>query len=230
MHVAIIPDGNRRYAKKENISLEEAYKKGIEKIKELLQWFEGTDVKELTIWGFSTENFKRDEKEKNTIWNILNENLSKLIEEYKKSTDERKKQARINFFGNLNLLPEQIRGKAQELMYLTKYNNPYSLNILLAYGGKYELLDAINKAVKEKLNNKNEILIGKEDIEKHLMVKSAADLIIRTGNEKRLSGYLLWQSEYSELFFSEKLWPEFTRDDFNMALNDYYSRERRFGR
>jgi len=238
MHLAIIPDGNRRFAKKYNLSLEEAYRKGIDKIKEVIEWLKEKDIKELTIWGFSTENFNREEKEKNTIWKLLREKLDELIEEYKKRDDERKKEIKICFFGHLEKIPEEVREKCYELQKLTDNNGKYRLNILLAYGGKSEIVYAINKAIDQKileLKSKEEqdndgYYIKEEEIENNLMIKNPVDLLIRTGGEKRLSGYLLWQSSYSELAFCDKLWPEFTKDDLDEILNDFYSRERRFGR
>jgi len=236
MHLAIIPDGNRRFAKKYNISLEEAYRRGIGKIKDVIEWLKDSNINELTLWGFSTDNFMRDEKEKSIIWKLLKEKLDELIEEYKKSEDERKKELKINFFGELEKIPEEIKEKCYELQHLTHNNNgKYTLNILLAYGGKNEIVNAVNKAIKEKISQINVIgyenfYIRNEDIEKYLTVKREVDLIIRTGGEKRLSGYLLWQSIYSELAFSDKLWPEFTEDDLREILKDFSLRERRFGR
>ncbi|MEM4295261.1 MAG: polyprenyl diphosphate synthase [Candidatus Anstonellales archaeon] len=227
MHVAIIPDGNRRFAKRNGLTIEEAYKIGIEKIRDVVEWVKDTDVKEMTLWGFSTENFNRDEKEKETIWTLLGATLDKIINEYKKSDDKRKEQVKISFHGMLEKLPNHIEKKCLELMDVTNNNGPYKLNILLAYGGRYEIINAINNAIKQKQKID---FIEEGDIEKNLMVKTPADLIIRTGGEKRLSGYLLWQSAYSELFFSDKLWPEFEKEDLLLALDDYTKRERRFGK
>jgi undecaprenyl diphosphate synthase len=177
----------------------------------------------LTMWGFSTDNFRRDPHEVDELFGLFKENLKKAIE----SDDRNKKELRVRFFGRLQLFPKEIQrmiGKAEEA---SGTNTDYQLNLLLSYGGREELVDAINSMIAEGVQEVDEKAVGD-----HLYTHGLPDpdLIIRTSGEQRLSGLMPWQSCYSEFYFCKKLWPDFSKRDFDAALGEYARRKRRFGK
>jgi len=217
--IAVIPDGNRRYAKKKNISLKEAYELGFKKAEEVLDWcLERGDVDEVTLWGLSTENFRRNKNQLKLLNKLFKEKLMELLDSEKVYIN--KVRVRIvgasDFLNTLEPLVSKIHEK-------TKKHDKFNLNIALAYGGKFELLNAFNK-----LSGKKNIT-GK-DIEENLLIPGDVDLIIRTSGTQRLSGYLLWQSAYAELFFTKQLWPELTKKEFNKAFDFLKVTKRNFGK
>ncbi|MBS3067810.1 di-trans,poly-cis-decaprenylcistransferase [Candidatus Micrarchaeota archaeon] len=223
-HIAIIPDGNRRWAKKKGMDYREAYAIGIRHIGDVLKWCKEAGVPMLTMWGFSTDNMKRDNKEVAILFDLFRKNLKEAID----SDDTNKRELRVRFFGRIEVFPriiQEMMRKAEEITAGTE--RKYQLNLMLGYGGREELVDAVNKIIKNGLHNINE-----KTISEHVYTKSLPDpdLIIRTSGEQRLSGFLPWQACYSELYFSKKLWPDFSKKDFLAALNDYAKRKRRYGK
>lgn len=225
-HIAIIPDGNRRWAKKKGISRKEGYAIGIRKIGDVLKWCKENDVKMLTMWGFSTDNFKRDPDEINALFGLFRENLTKGLQEAGGGREEAKK-IRVRFFGRLHLLPYDVRHMIRKAEQLNKDTAQYQLNLLLSYGGRDELVDAVNGIIRKGIRN-----VDEKTISRHLYTHDIPDpdLIIRTSGEQRLSGLMPWQSCYSEFYFCKKLWPDFSRKDFEAALKEYARRMRRFGK
>ncbi len=221
-HIAIIPDGNRRWAKKNGKSLLSAYDRGITHIGDVVKWCRKYRVRELTMWGFSTENFMRDRKEISQLFELFNQKLSEgMKHEY------RKYRVRVRFLGRIDELPREVSEKMRQVEQDTAKHGKYRLNIMLAYGGRRELLDAVNRALALKL--------GKVDEKSFASLLYTAgvsepDLVIRTSGEVRTSGFLPWQSAYSEYHFSKKLWPDFTERDFKKALDDYSNRRRKYGK
>ncbi len=226
-HIAIIPDGNRRWAKEKNKSIYEAYEKGIKKLLDVAKWSRELKVKTMTAWGFSTENFNRSEEEKRVLWKLFSSFLDEGIKKFEKKGKKEIDEVRINFLGRIHLFPREIEEKMKKFMEITKDNGPYTVNFMMAYGGRAEIIDAVNKAIK---SGKKEIT--EEEFEDYLYTRKQPDpdIILRTGGEKRLSGYLPWQGVYSELIFIEKYWPDFSKDDFKKALEEFKSRKRRFGK
>lgn len=222
-HIAIIPDGNRRWAEMHNLSKEEAYSKGIEHIWDVLKWCREADIKMLTMWGFSLENFKRDEAEIKQLFELFKQNLKKAL----KNEEKEKYKVKVRFFGKIHLFPKEIQEMIRKTEEMTSKNSEYQLNLLLSYGGRAEIVDAVNSIISEGIKEVNE-----EILSKHMYTAEVPDpdLIIRTSGEKRLSGLLPWQSVYSEFYFSEKLWPDFSKEDFQSALEDYAKRKRRYGK
>ncbi len=222
MHIAIIPDGNRRWSKEKGISKREGYAIGIRKIGDVLKWCKEHDVKMLTMWGFSTDNFKRDQDEVGGLFELFKENLKKAIE----SDDENKKKLKVRFFGRIHLFPKDIQNMIKKAEEISARNSEYQLNLLLSYGGREEIVDAVNDIIREKIEH-----VSEQDISDHLYTKGLPDpdLVIRTSGEQRLSGLMPWQTSYSEFYFSKKLWPDFSKEDFEEALNEYARRKRRFG-
>ncbi len=222
-HIAIIPDGNRRWAKEKDISRKEGYATGIRKIGDVLKWCKEHDVRMLTMWGFSTDNFKRDKDEIGGLFELFKQNLKKAIE----SDDKNKEELKVRFFGRLHLFPKEIQQMIKKAEEVSGKNTKYQLNLLLSYGGREELVDAVNDIIAEGIKE-----VDEDTISGHVYTKGLPDpdMIIRTSGEQRLSGLMPWQSCYSEFFFCKKLWPDFSKEDFEEALGEYRRRKRRFGR
>ena len=212
--VAIIPDGNRRYAEKKNISYREAYSLSANSIEKLFHWAKNRDIKSLIIWALSTDNFKkRSLAERRILFDIF----VKKAEKYLKKKLE---GVNVYFIGQIYKLPNNVKNAVRRLE--EEYNNvikPLKIYILLNYSGEVELMSAFNNR-KNKTKSLRDSLWLKEDI----------DLIIRTGGERRLSNFAIYQSRYAELYFIDKLFPEVTVKDLDKALEHFYKVERRFGR
>ncbi|MBN2478309.1 di-trans,poly-cis-decaprenylcistransferase [Candidatus Micrarchaeota archaeon] len=224
-HIAIIPDGNRRWGRIHGISKKEAYAIGIKKIGDVAEWCRRYKVKMLTMWGFSTDNFKRDREEVEQLFELFKTNLIEVIREGSKR--EEKKKIKVRFLGRTDLFPKQIQNLIKKAEDETSGNDEYQLNILLSYGGRGEIVDAVNKILAEGIKK-----VDEKTISEHLYTAGIPDpdLVIRTSGEKRLSGLLPWQTTYSEFYFCDKLWPDFSEEDFAEALKEYESRGRRFGK
>ena len=222
-HIAIIPDGNRRWSDQKGISRKEGYKIGIEHIGDVLKWSRDAGVEIVTMWGFSTENFKRDEEEITGLFELFKKNLLEGLS----TKDDEGKKIKVKFLGRIHLFPKEIQYLFKKIEDKTKNSGPYQLNLLLSYGGRNEIVDAVNSIIKEGTKE-----VTEETISRHLYTKDIPDpdLVIRTSGEQRLSGLLPWQTTYSEFYFSEKLWPDFSRDDFDAALETYAKRKRKFGK
>ncbi len=229
-HIAIILDGNRRWASERMLNPWIGHHYGAEKVEKLLEWCIDLNVKSITIYAFSTENFQRPPNEVEEIMHIAEEKLRKVL------TDERihKNEVQVKAIGRRNLLPESLQKLIEEVEERTKQYSKHFLNIAIAYGGRAEIVDAA-KEIAEKVE-KGELTpkeINEAVFEKYLytahMPKQDPDLIIRTSGEERLSGFLLWQSAYSELCFLDVYWPDFRHIDLLRAVRTYQKRKRRFG-
>ncbi len=219
--LAIIPDGNRRYAKKHNLSYEEAYRKGIDKVFEVCNWCMEKGIRHLAVWGFSTENWNRSKIERRILFSLFREAIDNVLDD----KDLERKKIRIVFAGDISKFPSWLKKRLNCLAEKTKKFSAFKLTICLNYGGRAEILNAINRIIRQKLKKVNERVL-----KKMLWVKEEPDLIIRTSGEQRLSGFLPFQSVYSELYFCRKLWPEFSKKDFEKAIEDFNKRQRRFGK
>ncbi len=229
-HIAIILDGNRRWASEKALNPWVGHHFGAEKIKNLLDWCLDLKVKSITLYAFSTENFQRPRPEIEAIMKIAEEKLREVL------TDERihKNKVRVKVIGRRSLLPPKLQKLIKEAEEATKDYNERFLNVALAYGGRAEIVDAAKK-IAQKIEN-GELtseVITERVFENHLytahLPKQDPDLIIRTSGEERLSGFLLWQSAYSELCFMDVYWPGFRRIDLLRAVRTYQKRKRRFG-
>lgn len=196
------------------------HKYGAEKVEQLLFWCKDLNIHELTLYALSTENLNRPKTELNFLMNLFEEEFEKL------EKDKRVKEngLKIRFIGQRELLSKKLREIMKRLEDITSKNKRYLVNIALAYGGRYEIINAIKRIInkKQKVTEKN--------FEENLELKSAPDIIIRTGGEKRTSNFLPWQAVYSEWFFLNKMWPEFTKQDLKKIISEFHSRERRFGK
>jgi len=222
-HLGIIIDGNRRWAQKRGLLSFEGHRRGLEKVKEIGKWCKKRGVKILTLFAFSTENWDRSKTEVNYLMKLLGQALAK-----KNIKEIDKEGIKIQVIGQREKLPSQLQETIKKAEEITQNNKEGILNIALSYGGRAEIVEAVKKIVK-----KNPLPEITEDlISRNLWTAGEPypDLIIRTAGEQRLSNFLLWQAAYSELYFSEKYWPEFTEKDLDEALRNYTQRQRRFGK
>lgn len=224
LHVGIILDGNRRWAKKRGLPIFEGHRKGYEKLKQAPKWFFSRGVKILSVFAFSTENWNRSQKEVNFLMRLLK---GALIKETKMA---QKEGYRILISGRIDELPENLPALCREIIEKTKANQNGIFNICLNYGGRTEIIDAVQKIIKNNKDGKEDD-ISEETIKKYLYQSELPDpdIIVRTSGEKRTSGFLLWQASYSEFLFMEKHWPDFEESDIEYILDEYSKRKRRFG-
>ena len=223
-HLGVILDGNRRFAKRLMLNPEKGHEWGYKKIKELFQWCKEEKIYELTLYTFSLENFNRPKKEFDYLMKLFIKAFKELKE------DANVKDMKVNFIGRIIQFPKEVQNAMQELMEFTKNNSPFKVNFAMAYSGRAEIVDATKRIIK-KIKNKElkEEEINEHTFAKNLYLNSEPDLIIRT-SESRLSGFLTYQSTYSELeFLPDKLWPEFSKEDFTNCIKKFYTRQRRFG-
>jgi tritrans,polycis-undecaprenyl-diphosphate synthase [geranylgeranyl-diphosphate specific] len=223
-HLAVVLDGNRRYARKYHKPIQWGHDQGAKLVEDLISWVIELKIPMLTLYALSLKNMNR--------FGISI--LYKLIEnELRKAAKDKKvhsKKIRFNIIGRRNGLPPSLLRAMDELEEATKNYRKIQVNLAIAYDGRAELVDAFKKIAEEIKNSKIKIKEINEDfIQKNLYLTQPPELIIRTGGEQRLSGFLLWGSSYSEFYFTPKLWPEFTRDDLIQALEEFDSRERRYG-
>lgn len=220
-HVAFIMDGNRRWAKHHHLPLLAGHTKGYQKIEPVTLYAIKKGIKYLTFWVFSTENWNRDKKEIDILMRIFRQlfrgGMMKRMHE---------QGVQIRILGEIDAFPNDIVKKVQEIVEQTKNNKVITVNIALNYGGRAELLRAVNKALQAKKKQ-----IDEETFSAYLYTKDQPDpdLIIRTSGEQRLSGFLPWQSVYSELYFPNVYWPDFNEKEFAKALREFEKRKRRFG-
>jgi tritrans,polycis-undecaprenyl-diphosphate synthase [geranylgeranyl-diphosphate specific] len=230
-HVAIILDGNRRWASSKWTPRRFGHIAGADTVENLLEWCHEIGIKIITLYVFSTENFDRPNEEIQEIFTVIEERLEKLLH------DERipKFGIRVSAIGKWELLSPQLQAILKKIEEETKNNSGQYLNIAIAYGGRAEIVDSVKKIanyVKEGKLDPDEIT--QKTIEQSLytshLENPEPDLVIRTSGEERLSGFLLWQSAYSELVFQDEYWPDFRKIDLMRAIRTYQRRSRRFGR
>ncbi len=226
-HVAIIMDGNGRWAKDKGLPREYGHQNGVNSVKSIVQEAYKSGVEYLTLYVFSIENWDRPSKEVNTLMSLL---VSTLRDEFDEIFD---KDIKLNAIGEINSLPKEVISELDFIINKTKHNNKMSLTLALSYGGKQEIFNAV-KMISDKVKNNIIDLNNFDDsiINSHLYTKNLpdVDLLIRTSGEQRISNFLLWQIAYAELYFTDVYWPDFSKEDFNLALENYKSRERRFGK
>ena len=223
-HIAVILDGNRRYGRKIGLKPWKGHEFGIKKLEQLLEWCRELGIKELTLYSFSTENFKRAKTEKDFLFGIFKREFSKM--RYRKDIFENK--IKVNVIGRLSMFPQDIRKSMLDIMKKTKKHKNFIVNFAMAYGGRQEIVDAFKEIIR-KSRKLNPDYIDEKMISDNLYLKSEPDLVIRPGGEVRTSNFLTWQSVYSEWVFVDKLWPEFTKKDLIDCIEEFSRRERRFG-
>jgi undecaprenyl diphosphate synthase len=226
-HIAIIMDGNGRWAKKQGMLRAFGHENGTKSVKVTVETCARLGIKNLTLYAFSTENWNRPKLEVDTLMKLL---VSSLRREVKSLIDN---NIRLNTIGNIDKLPKSIQKELAEVMTRTKENSRMTLTIALSYGSREELISAVKKIASKVKNNTISIdVIDEAIINEHLYTQNLpdVDLLIRTSGEHRISNFLLWQIAYAELYFTEVLWPDFTEEHLYEAIISYQKRERRFGK
>ena len=218
-HVAIIMDGNGRWGLKKKNSRNYGHKKGLETVEKIIEAAIENKIKYLTLFVFSTENWKRPINEVNYLFKLLSNYIDKKVKNLLKNN------IKIKVIGNINPFPSNLKKKINKVEQLTKFNKNIQINMALNYGSRQELINTIRK-----LKKKN-ILITEKNIEKNLYTQGIPDpeILIRTGNTNRISNFLIWQSIYSEIFFEKKMWPEFNKKDFKNIIIKFKKINRNFG-
>ncbi|HEX9758509.1 MAG TPA: isoprenyl transferase [Nitrospiria bacterium] len=225
-HIAIIMDGNGRWAEKRGLPRIAGHQEGIHSVREMVTLSRELDIGALTIYAFSLENWKRPSQEIHELMVLLEEYLEKELETMMEHS------IRFKTIGRMERLPETVRGCLARVEEETSHNDKMTLTIALSYGGRTEIVDAARALMKECLEGRMKLEdIEEEEFSLFLGTRGMVDpdLMIRTSGEARISNFLLWQLAYTELYFTETLWPDFRRRDFLLALLDYQQRERRFG-
>ncbi len=225
-HVAIIMDGNGRWAKRQHKPRLYGHKVGVDSVQEIVKCATELGVEVLTLYAFSTENWKRPADEVGGLMGLLKNYLQKELNRMLKNN------IRLTCIGNIEKLPSDVLDVLEKTMAETSKNSKLTLNLALSYGGRSELIHAIRNIAKEacagKLSSED---IDEKLIDSHLYTADLPDpdLLIRTGGEARLSNFLLWQASYAEIYFTDMMWPEFRKAEFIQAVKEYQGRERRFG-
>ncbi len=219
-HIAIIMDGNGRWGLKKYNSRKFGHQKGIETVEKIIEAAVKKKIKYLTLYTFSTENWKRPKYEIDFLFNLLNDYLKKNLDILLKNN------IRFKILGDLNKFPKNLKNSINKAIKLSKKNNKLQINLALNYGSKDEILRSLRLIAKKRMP------INIKNIEKNLYTSNIPDpdILIRTGNTNRLSNFLLWQLSYSEIFFVKKLWPDFNKNDFNKILIKFKKIKRNYGK
>lgn len=220
-HVAFIMDGNRRYAKKNHVEKHEGHLRGFDKLAETLQWCLHLGIKEVTVYAFSLDNFKRTQVEVDALFDLAREKFKRLLDEKDKLNEH---GVCINVIGNLKNLPDDLVKLIVKSMFITKHNNKTFLNVAFCYTGHDELTNAFNKishGIKNKDLDEKDLSVEIIDNCLYTYPSPPPDLLIRTSGETRLSDFMIWQCSYSYIYFTTVLWPEFSAWDFMIAVFMY---------
>ena len=222
-HLALIPDGNRRWSKNNRINILQGYSKGINKFLEFCEWSKEVGISTLTVWALSTENLRNRSKHELAVLYHLYVRAAR-----DRNVLERLDRGRIRFkiIGNMKVLPRNLRDALHSLETRTKDYTSFTINMLINYGGRDDLVHAVKYLSSRKGR------VTEEAIQEHLRSADIpdVDLIVRTSGEQRISGLLPWQAAYSELYFAPKYWPDFEKKDFKKAIEAYSKRQRRYGK
>jgi len=222
-HIAITMDGNGRWAKAKGKNRAFGHKNGVQSVRETVESAVENNIEFLTLYAFSTENWLRPKLEVNSLMNLL---VSSIISETKTLM---KNDIKLMTIGEINKIPKTAKNKLDSVIEKTKNNSKMSLILAISYSGRWEILNAVKKIIK---NNVDVNEINEHVFEQYLNTKNVPDpeLVIRTSGEHRISNFLLWQIAYSELYFTKILWPDFRKKDFVNAIIEYQKRDRRFGK
>lgn len=219
-HICFIIDGNGRWAKLRHLPRSQGHIRGADKMEKMYQMVRDTGIKYVSIYAFSTENWNRPKEEVDGLMKLFRKAINSFYNQKKYS------DCRIEFLGDLSKFDADIQNNAREIMERTKNNTAFNINLCLNYGGREDIVQAVNKLIKE---GKTEITM--DDISANLYTHNSPDpdFIVRTSGEHRLSNFMPWQSTYAELYFPKVLWPDFGKKDLIEAIKEYSSRDRRFG-
>jgi len=226
VHIAIIMDGNGRWARRRGLPRAAGHKQGVETVREIVKACIEVGVKYLTLYTFSTENWKRPKDEVSTLMRLIVKSLHKETKELHSNN------IRLSTIGNISSLPDIVQKELSDAVQVTSANNKMVLNLALSYSGRWEIIEAVRKIAEKVESGKMSINdIDESAFSKHLTTSEFPDpdLVIRSGGEFRISNFLLWQIAYSEVFITDVLWPEFSKKYLFEAISDFQKRERRFG-
>ena len=231
-HVGIIPDGNRRFAKRLMENPSKGHEWGVSKINTLFEWCKEIGIRTVTFYSLSLENMhSRGQEELGFLFDLARHEVDDIIGN--RDNFVHRNRIRLNFIGKLEMLPRDLQEKIEKARALTKDYNGYVINFAIAYGGRQEIVDAMKGITEKVLRGELRPEEIDESVIKHSLYTNGQadpDLIIRTGSEKRISNFMLFQSAYSEFAFLDVLWPELSKEDFFRAVEDYSKRQRRFGK
>jgi tritrans,polycis-undecaprenyl-diphosphate synthase [geranylgeranyl-diphosphate specific] len=225
-HLAFIPDGNRRWARRHHLPVLKGHERGIERMGDVLKWCRSFRIRMVSFWAFSTENLRRSKREVKGLFKAFDERLQKVIKE----GNFAKYGVRMRFIGDRSIFPSNVQAGMHKVEEETKSNSKYFVNLFVGYGGRAEIVHMARKIAQD--FSKNPQKINEKAISDRLWTAGLPDpdLIIRTSGEQRLSGFMPFQSTYSELYFCKKLWPDISKKDIKAALDDFRKRQRRWGR
>ncbi len=230
-HIGVILDGNRRFARRLMLQPWKGHEWGAKKVREFCEWCKELGIKRATFYSFSIQNFNRPKEEFNFLMDLFEKHFKEIAE--KKNKDVIENEINIKAIGRIWMLPEKVQKAIIGAEEAKKNYNKFFLNFAIAYGGQEEITDAVLEIAKKVSAGLLKPELINEDLVRHTLYTNGQpypDLIIRTGGERRISNFLLWQSAYSEFIFLEQAWPELTKEDFFAAIEDFQKRERRFGR
>lgn len=227
-HIGIIMDGNRRWARAKNLASREGHQAGYEKLKEVVSWCEEEGIQTLIAYAFSTENWRRTKTEIDFLMKLLDRAVSDFI---KQQREQAPPERRIIFIGDRRDFSEKIQDQMRAIEEQTRDNKGFTLVLALSYGGRAEIVRAVNTVLMKAAAGEIDNTVDQERFASFLYTRDIPDpdLIIRTGGQKRLSNFLLWQSAYTELAFTDTYWPAFSRKEFNAILKEASTRDRGFG-
>lgn len=227
-HIAVIIDGNRRWAKARNKLPWQGHREGMKNLEKFFEWCYDMDIPQVSAWVMSTENFtNRPKREIDELMKIFESYMKTLLN--KKSDFLDKYQVKVRFIGDLERLPPKLLKLMGKVMIKTAKYQQKILNIMINYGGYFELTEVVKK-IAEKAIKAGRIEVTQKDIEANLMQPIPVDLVIRTGGHARLSNFMIWQCAYAELYMTKTLWPDFTKKELVKAVKWYSSSQRNFGR
>ena len=223
-HISIIMDGNGRWANDRGLPRSFGHKEGVKSIKKIVMACTVRQISTLTLFAFSSENWNRPNYEVKLLMTLFEDSIKTNSEELHANN------VKVKFIGDLSKLNKKVIDKAVELESLTKKNTGLLLNFAINYGGKWDIINAFNQYISSINLNETNIKVNIDDIEKYLSLKdNHPDLLIRTGGEQRLSNFMLWQHAYTELYFTDCLWPDFNEKEFDTAIKFFQKKKRKFG-
>ncbi len=222
-HIVLFPDGNRRWAKAQGFSIQDGYLKGKDKFNDFLRWCKARGVTTVTVFGFSSENWKRPQDQVDFLMHVFEKYLGDGIDAFNAE------KVRVRVIGQRDKLSSSLKAVVEKVEEATKQNSDVNLNLAVSYGGRWDIINAAKKLMADNVAPED---ITEELFESYLSTagQPVPDLVIRVGGESRLSNFVLWQAAYAELYFSPKMWPEFIEQDLDEALAEFASRQRRFGK
>lgn len=221
-HIVLFPDGNRRWAKEQGISISNGYLKGKDKFNDFLRWCKARGVLVVTVFGFSSENWKRPQDQVDFLMQVFEKYLGEGIESFNQEG------VRVRVIGQKYKLSDSLKKVVEKVEEATASNAAMHLNLAVSYGGRWDIVNAAKELIKKGIDPET---LTEDIFASYLSTDGLPepDLIIRAGGEMRLSNFVLWQGAYSELYFSNKLWPDFSEEDLQAALQEFDSRQRRYG-